>query len=233
MIRPTRIGPVLLALGVLSTSCALLPEERVETGLADVDASDAEIVELEPIITAETQDTPAALASGTNTQDLSWVPGENIHGVRSVADVSPRWVTQPEAFDFIGPELFSGALVDGTDLYESGPVLMTFVSPTCAVSIEDGPSYSEAAAWNQSVTFVFVHTDGDQESFQQFVEDADLFHQNVIHINDEDLVLWNRFGIDTQPSTVLVDRDGRASLASGGLGYEGLATAIALLRADA
>lgn len=236
MSRRTSIGGIVLALGMLSTtSCALLPEERVETGLSDVELTEADVVELEPVVSAESADSPAALASGTDddAQDLSWVPGEEVHGVRSIADVNPQWVTEPAAFDFVAPELYSGALVDGSDLYASGPVLMTFVSPSCAVSVEDGPSYSEAAEWNQTVTFVFVHTEGDQASFEQFVEDADLFHQNVIHINDEDLVLWNRFGIETQPSTMLVDRDGRASLASGGLGYEGLATAIALVRADA
>lgn len=232
MTRRSTVGSVLLALGMLSTSgCALLPEERVETGLSDVELNDADIAELEPVIAAETVDSPAALASGTT--ELSWVPGGDIHGVRSIADIKPQWVRQPDAFNFVAPELFSGALVDGTDLYEGGPVLMTFVSPSCAVSVEDGPSFADASEWNESVTFVIVHTDGEQADFEQFVEDADLFGQNVIHINDEDLVLWNRFGIKTQPSTVLVDDDGRASLTAGGLGHEGVATAIALLRAEA
>ena len=108
---------------------------------------------------------------------------------------------------------------------------MTFVSPSCAISVEDAPSFVEVAQANPTVTFVFVHTDGNVASFQEFIDQADLYEQNMIHINDSDLTLWTRFGIDTQPSTLLVDQMGRASLTEGGLGHEGLATAVQLLGA--
>ncbi|MFT7598243.1 MAG: hypothetical protein ACI8TP_001164 [Acidimicrobiales bacterium] len=151
--------------------------------------------------------------------------------VRPVSGFSPEWSTKPEAFDFIAPELFSGAPLVGAEIYRSGSALVTFVSPGCVVSVQDGPAYARVADANPLVTFLFVHTDGSADTFQQFVEEADLFQENVIHINDADLTLWNRFGITTQPSTVLVDRDGRASVTEGGLGHEGLTIAVGLLGA--
>lgn len=242
MKRQTFTAASLALVMLTAASCGGASEERAEQ--QDPTAtSEANTLEFERV-PSDDDSAPEALAS----QDTEVVaggatglvvdarsggrgvnPDNGLHEVRSASEVNPQWVSQPEAFDFFAPELFSGAPVSGADLFQSGPVLMTFVSPSCAVSIEDGPDFADSAEWNQSITYVFVHTDGDQESFEQFVEHADLFHQNIIHINDEDLTLWNRFGIETQPSTVLLNRDGQASVTSGGLDYEGLATATSLL----
>lgn len=253
MSRRSSISAALLAAVVLSSSgCAAVRGERVETGMADdrvIDlepetAQDAPVDELAATADVDTTgqaagldgDNGAAEALAQSSSDSTAVSGastpvavEDVLLVRSISDVTPEWTTKPEAFNFLAPELFSGANVSGSDLYSSGPVLMTFISPDCAISIDDGPALSEVAERNQSVTFVFVHTDGDAASFEQFVEDADLYHQNVIHINDSDQSLWNRFGIETQPSTLLLDQNGRASVAGGGLGHEGLAIAMGLL----
>lgn len=224
---------ILLALVVVSVSgCAAIKGERVETGIADPNAPTT----LEPnFVEVEDSAATADLANSGQTTNVVAEDGPvavaDVLQVRPLSDFEPNWTTKPEAFDFFTPELFSGAPTSGADLYASGPVLMTFVSPNCAISIEDGPTYSEVAERNQSITFVFVHTDGDAASFEQFVEDADLYHQNVIHIDDTDLVLWNRFGIESQPSTLLVNRDGQASLTGGGLGHEGLTIAVELLGA--
>lgn len=222
-----------------ATSCAAIQGERVETGMAS-----SSQVDLEPQLSAvestvdgggeSTADSDAGLDRNTAGRAAEVQPAailDSLHS-RSPSEISPEWTTQPAAFDFTVPELFSGAPVSGRDLYQSGPVIMTYVSPSCVVSAEDAEAFALVAELHQSVTFVFVHTDGDSESFEQFVDNADLYYQNVLHINDSDLALWNRFGIETQPSTMLVDRSGRATLAQGGLGQEGLMLAVGLLGVD-
>lgn len=223
----------LLSLVLFSTAgCAAIQGERVETGMSVAAQVDLEPDELSVDATPTTGQASAAGDAGqieTIGADDSHASVDHGLGVRPSSDLSPDWTTRPGAFDFVAPELFSGAPVLGADIHESGRVLVIFVSPSCVISAQDGPAYATTAEANPEVTFLFVHTKGDRESFVQFVDDADLYQQNAIHIDDSDLTLWNRFGVTSQPSTILVDHLGRASLTEGGLGHEGLTVAVSLL----
>lgn len=192
-----------------STGCAAIRGERVETGMVDPDQADS-------YSTTVLANEPASSSS-------------TVEGVQTISEQTAEWLVMPEAFEFFAPELFTGASVSGQDLYATGPVLMTFVAPDCVVSTQDSEAFALTAEEHLSVTFVFVHTNGDATTYERFVEDADLYQQNVIHINDSDLTLWNRFGIQTQPSSVLVKRDGRTAVTDGGLGHDGLFTAMELI----
>ncbi len=202
-----------VALLTLSTiGCAGIRGDRVETGTDD-----------RPVLVA-----PEATLAPTSTDGFSdAVTPAAARG--SAPRTSPLATAEPEAFGFVAPELFTGAPVSGVDIYESGPALMVFVSPGCVISVEESPDLAASAEMNPTVTYVFVHTGGDPLAYQQFVEGADLYQQNSIHIDDTERVLWNRFGVTTQPSTVLVDGDGLVSITAGGLGTEGLDNAIGLV----
>ncbi len=211
-----------LAVMFISVGCAGVRGELVETGIAE---------------TAETDFAAAGGSlSGTNVDSSSlsadewWAaPADERERVRSASGLAAEWTAVPEAWDFHSPELFSGAPLAGKDLFESGSVLVNFVSPGCPISVEDAEAFAAAAERNPSVTFVFAHTDGATAEYEQFVEDSDLFQQNVVHVNDSDLALWNRFGIADQPSTILIKGDGSASVTTGGLGHEGVANAVDLV----
>ncbi len=135
-----------------------------------------------------------------------------------------------EAFNFAGKELFSGATISGADLQASGPVIMTFVSPDCDISVEEGAELAAAAELEEDITYVFVHGEGTTETYEAFVDKTDLFQQNVIHIDDSNLALANRFSIDVRPTMVLGHDNGTVSVSTGGLSHKGITEAGLLVR---
>ncbi len=168
--------------------------------------------------------------SGDEESTRDWEPG-NADSGQNVTAVSTL-EESAEAFRFSAPELFTGATVSGTDLYTSGPVVLTFVSPHCPISVDEGPDLADAAEYGSDITYVFVHTGGEREEYLQYVEDNDLYQQNSIHIDDSDLALWDRFGVKIQPSSVLVDSEGTIRFTTGGLEHQGLSEAADLLRGN-
>jgi len=133
------------------------------------------------------------------------------------------------AFSFTSTELFFGAPVRGQDVVRNAPLMMTFVSPTCDFSADDALAYAAAADTYSDITFVFVHSGGDTAAFQQWVEEADLFHENVLHLEDSDGLLNRRFAVTSLPTSLLVDASGNGHQTVGALGHEGLSNAAALL----
>lgn len=185
---------------LISAGCSVRGE-RVESGFADPEDA---IAMLEPTEVAD---------------DSSATFGGDTHNALA-----------PEAFSFTAPELFRGTPVRGTTLNESGPVLMTFVSPGCPISAEEAAEYAIAAEKWEEVNFVIVHSGAARADYLEWVENADLFAQNILHLEDTDGVLSDRFLIEYTPTTLLVDAEGNVTRTIGALGHEGLANATFEIR---
>lgn len=122
-----------------------------------------------------------------------------------------------DAIAFEATELFSQSARSGLDLLGSGATIVTFVQPGCDFSVDQSTLLVDAAAGDIDVTYVFIHSGGSAASFMAFATDADLVQENMVHLDDADGVLSQRFGVDAYPSTLLVDGDGRLSSSTGAL----------------
>lgn len=129
-------------------------------------------------------------------------------------------------FAFTAPELFTGTRIDGLDLHNDAPLVMTFVVPSCAVCVVEAPKLASAAEANGGVNFVVVHSFGEVDGFLEYADQYNLSSENTIHLVDIDGTLWDRFGIYSQPSSILVDESGRVTSSRGALGDDGLLRAI-------
>ncbi|MEM7095612.1 MAG: redoxin family protein [Actinomycetota bacterium] len=126
-------------------------------------------------------------------------------------------------FVFFAEELGTGDDFDGLDLFRGRPTLMVFSVPSCPICAVEAPAIAEAAVEYPGITFAIVHSQGDAEAYAEFNEVAGLNgHDNVVHLLDEDLYLWRRFGVRQQPTSILIDADGYISAARGALASEGL-----------
>lgn len=134
-----------------------------------------------------------------------------------------------QAIDFVSTELYSRSDIDGQTLFGDGSVIATFVQPGCEFSSEHSELLSEAAQADDGVTYVFVHSGADSESFAQFVADAELDGDNIIHIDDNNGELSYRFGIDAYPATLLVDSEGQLSSTVGALDSDRLGRALEIV----
>ena len=152
-------------------------------------------------------------------------PIRDLSGAVEVTNVSST-----EAFAFSATDLFSRQAVRGTDLFEGGPAIITFVVPGCPVCVSEGPLLGASAANNPDVTYVFVHSGGDADSYEGYVTSSELSASNVVHLDDSAGWIWTRFGVIQQPTSLLVDADGDVTQSLGSLGEEGLARAISNLR---
>lgn len=134
-----------------------------------------------------------------------------------------------EPFVFFANELGTGEEIDGLDLYRGRPTLITFSVPSCPVCIAEAPMIAGAAEKYPDITFVLVHSQGSLSDYNGFVDTAGLDQDNVIHLVDQDLSLWRRFGVIQQPTSVLINAEGKVSATRGALASEGLDIVAALL----
>ena len=139
-------------------------------------------------------------------------------------------LAQSDAFEFSAVELTSGRALVGSDLVGDGPVVITFIVPRCPICVSEGPELGASAAGNPDITYVLVHSGGTGEAYENYVSSAGLTSSNVVHLDDSPGLLWARFGVVQQPTTVLIDVDGKVSQSLGALGRDGLANAISELR---
>ncbi len=174
-----------------TTGCSAVRGELVETGMTSAEASATS-----PLVDLE--------------------PEANEDGIIEIGSLA---ISEP--FAFTAPEIFSGAVVSGTELYYNSPMIVTFVSPTCAVCIVEGPEIAQSAEDNPEVTFLVIHSGDTNESYQDYADTLGLYQENVIHVEDENGVIWKRFGITSTPSSLLVDADGRVSQSKGALELQG------------
>ncbi len=135
-----------------------------------------------------------------------------------------------EPFVFFAEELTTGEMIDGLDLYRDRPALITFSVPTCPVCTREAPEIAAAAERYPGINFVMVHSQGDAESYDEFVTTAGLDGpDNVMNLVDDGLELWRRFSVIQQPTSILIDADGHVSSTRGALASEGLDIVAAML----
>ncbi len=127
-----------------------------------------------------------------------------------------------EAFNFSGTELFRRSTVSGADLYNNAPMIVTFVTPTCAICRSEGPQVAAAAETYGDITYVIVHSGDTTKGYESYADDNGLFQENVIHLDDGDGVLLRRFSVTSYPTSLLVGADGAVRQSVGALESQGL-----------
>lgn len=78
---------------------------------------------------------------------------------------------------------------------------------------------------------MIVHSGGNAAAYRAMASESGLAAPNIVHLDDTDQRLWNRFGIAASPSSILVDRTGLVRSSHGALGESGRDRAAAALRA--
>ena len=86
------------------------------------------------------------------------------------------------------------------------PVVINFWASWCVPCRDEAPMLSEAAArYGQQVSFVGVDIRDARTSAIEFAERYDLDYP---HVRDEDLAIYDEFGLTGQPETFFLDEDG-------------------------
>lgn len=178
-------------------------------------------------------------ADGATVERPAVVPTTEPVPVDSVADVArpaapvievSDGASIPTMFEFTST-LVDGGTITGADLIGAGPVVMTFVQPTCPISKEEAPKLAESARLNPDITYVVIHSGGSLDEYRTTIAEAGLDADNVVHIDDSDQSLWHRFAIEASPSSILVDEAGLVRSSYGALGDSGLERAATALHA--
>ena len=168
------------------------PVDAVDAGGADVEAAGAAV---DPSVTVAT---------------LALTP------VVEVAETEPV----PAAFAFSAVSL-DGDVIEGADLLERAPTIITFVRADCDYSEEEVPKIVDAAERHPDVDFVIVASgeDGPRAPWLAGIADG---YDNLVVLDDGDDRLWYRFAITATPSNVLVDDAGVMRSSYGALAESGL-----------
>lgn len=204
---------------VALTGCGAVKGERV---LVDDDGSsysraDAVAQPVEAIPVPIGDDGLPVSADSTITTELA--------PVVKVSEADPV----PAAFAFTVRSL-DGDQVDGVELLERAPAIMTFVRADCDYSDDEVPKIADAAERHPDVTFVVVASGpaGPDAPWLDGIADG---RDNLIVVDDTDELLWYRFAITATPSNVLVDDSGVMRSSYGALAESGLDRAAALVAA--
>lgn len=103
-------------------------------------------------------------------------------------------------------ELLSGEGEFALDDLRGKPVVINFWASWCVPCREEAPMLSEAAdRYGDEVAFVGVDIRDARTSAIEFAERYDL---DYTHVRDEDLAIYNDFGLTGQPETFFLDEDG-------------------------
>lgn len=137
---------------------------------------------------------------------------------------SPSSSDVPELLDFtataVGGETFEGASLAGT------PTVLWFWAPWCPTCRSQVPQVEDLAdTYGDQVGVVGIGSLDSAEAIAEFAGDVD----GITHLEDEDGVLWQRFGVAEQSSFVVLDADGIVAFEAGYGGSEGLADEVGSL----
>ena len=103
-------------------------------------------------------------------------------------------------------ELLSGEGELALDDLRGKPVVINFWASWCVPCRDEAPMLSEAdQRYGDQVTFVGIDIRDARTSAIEFVERYDL---DYAHVRDEDLAIYDDFGLTGQPETFFLDEDG-------------------------
>lgn len=208
---------LLASASLLATACTTEPDPEAATPIVTVDETD------EPV-----ERTSTSIGLSPDGQDnaalLAFVEEADEERIEVPAD-DPAI----EPFVFFAEEFGTREQIDGLDLYRGRPTLITFSVPSCPVCVAEAPDIAGAAERFPDITYVMVHSQGTDEEIADFIDDAQMTADNIVHLHDEDLMLWSRFGVVQQPTSILVDANGRVTSTRGALAPEGLEIVAAML----
>lgn len=103
-------------------------------------------------------------------------------------------------------ELLKGDGELALDDLRGKPAVINFWASWCVPCRDEAPMLSEAAArYGDEVAFVGVDIRDARSSAIEFVERWDL---DYTHVRDEDLAIYDDFGLTGQPETFFLDEDG-------------------------
>lgn len=124
---------------------------------------------------------------------------------------------------------WSAQTVDGGEIdlaaLADGPVVLWMWAPWCSVCNREAPEVAGLLAeLPDDVTLVGVAGRDDVAPMREFVARHGL--QDMVHAVDVDGSLWARYGVSYQPAWVFLTPDGRAAVAAGALGRDGVLAAL-------
>jgi cytochrome c biogenesis protein CcmG/thiol:disulfide interchange protein DsbE len=103
-------------------------------------------------------------------------------------------------------ELLSGDGRLSLEELRGKPVVINFWASWCVPCRDEAPMLSEAATrYGEEVNFVGVDIRDARSSALEFAERWDL---DYAHVRDEDLAIYDDFGLTGQPETFFLDEDG-------------------------
>jgi peroxiredoxin len=107
--------------------------------------------------------------------------------------------------EFTG-QTITGATVRGTDLWQSGPVVMIFFASWCGVCAENQAEWNDLAAqYAGRATVVGVVPDERADELSQYLAAHPVSYQVI---SDPDKAIWRSFGVTEPPLVALVGRGG-------------------------
>jgi cytochrome c biogenesis protein CcmG, thiol:disulfide interchange protein DsbE len=107
--------------------------------------------------------------------------------------------------DFSAPVLGGDRLVSLDEL-SGRPLLLNFWASWCGPCVDEAPMLRRAEeTFGRRVTFVGIDIRDSEPEAIEFVERHGL---DYLHLRDEDLAIYDDFGLTGQPESFLIDADG-------------------------
>lgn len=208
-----RAALALAGIGLVAlTGCGAVKGERVLVDDAGSSFATDEVVTEQVEPGTGTGDEVAAAADDSPITVTTAAPAP----VVEIADAEPV----PAAFAFSATSL-DGEELEGAELLERAPAIITFVRADCDYSEDEVPKIVDAADRHPDVTFVVVAS-GENGPDAPWVAGIADGRDNVIVLDDRDDRLRYRFAITATPSNVLVDDAGLMRSSYGALAESGL-----------
>ena len=211
-----RVAAIALAgLGIVALSgCGAVKGERV---LVDDEGSSFSTDELidQPADALDATGADGEIA-GSATDPSITVTTAAPAPIVEIAETEPV----PAAFAFSAVSL-DGDVIEGAELLDRAPAIITFVRADCDYSEDEVPKIVDAADRHPDVDFVIVASgeSGPRAPWLAGIADG---RDNLVVLDDGDDRLWYRFAITATPSNVLVDDAGVMRSSYGALAESGL-----------
>ncbi len=211
-----RVAAIALAgLGIVALSgCGAVKGERVLVDDEGSSFSTDEVID-QPADSLDATGADGEIA-GSATDPSITVTTAAPAPIVEIAETEPV----PAAFAFSAVSL-DGDVIEGAELLDRAPAIITFVRADCDYSEDEVPKIVDAADRHPDVDFVIVASgeSGPRAPWLAGIADG---RDNLVVLDDGDDRLWYRFAITATPSNVLVDDAGVMRSSYGALAESGL-----------